>query len=227
MTAAIRMPFSLSGRIPKGVYLDGRHLIKEKSDGTEEIICDRNEIGVVGDHNVENALAAIAAVTPFDVPADACRRALASFEGLPHRMERVAESGGVTYFNDSKATNVDAAVKSLAGLGCPAVLIAGGYDKGGDYTRLLETSGVVRSIVTIGEAAELIEKAVGGSIPCVRGSSMADAVEKASGIASEGWLVVLSPACASFDMFEDFEHRGRVFRDCVAALMKKDGGVER
>jgi UDP-N-acetylmuramoylalanine--D-glutamate ligase len=222
-TVAIPLPFSLSGRVPGGVYLDGGHLIKEKRDGTEEIICDRNEIQVVGDHNVENALAAIAAVTPFDVPADSCHRALASFEGLPHRMEPVAESGGIAYFNDSKATNVDATVKSLAGLKSPVILIAGGYDKGGDYSRLLEISGVVRAIVTIGAAAGQIEEAVASEIRCVRASSMDEAVRRASDMAEAGWQVILSPACASFDMFDDFEHRGKVFRECVAELLRGKG----
>ncbi len=177
----------------------------------------------MGIHNVENALAAIAAVTPFGVTAYSCRRALASFAGLPHRMELVATAGGISFYNDSKATNVEAAVKSLKGLDSPVVLIAGGHDKGGDFSKLFELSGVVRSIVTIGEAAGLIEDAAGGRLTCTRASSMEEAVEMASGVAEEGWLVVLSPACASFDMYDNFEHRGRVFRDSVMKLVKENG----
>jgi UDP-N-acetylmuramoylalanine--D-glutamate ligase len=219
-TEAVTVPFSSSGRVKGGVYLDGDLLIRESADGTEEIVCDRDGIRVVGIHNVENALAAVAAVTPFGVTADSCRRALATFAGLPHRMELVARSGGLAFFNDSKATNVEAAVKSLKGLDSPVVLIAGGHDKGGDFSKLFELSDIVRSIVTIGEAAELIEKASGGRIPCSRASSMKEAVAMAAGRAEEGWLVVLSPACASFDMFDNFEHRGRVFRDSVLELVK-------
>ena len=223
---AIMVPFSSSGRVPGGVYLDGEHLIRESVDGTEEIICDRSEMRVIGIHNVENALAAIAAVTPFRVTADSCRRALAAFGGLPHRMELVAESSGVSFFNDSKATNVEAAVKSLKGLESPVVLIAGGHDKGGDFSKFLEVSGVVRSIVPIGEAAGLIEKTVGERIPCTRAGSMEEAVMTAAAAAEKGWLVVLSPACASFDMYDNFEHRGRVFRESVSGIVKKAGDGE-
>jgi len=222
-TEAVMMPFSSSGRVQGGVYLDREYLIRESDKGTEEIICDRDGIRVVGIHNVENALAAIAAVTPYGVTADSCRRALASFAGLPHRMEFVTQTGGISYYNDSKATNVEAAVKSLKGLDSPVVLIAGGHDKGGDFSKLFELSGVIRSIITIGEAAGLIEEAAGGGISCTRASSMEEAVAMASGAAEEGWLVVLSPACASFDMYDDFEHRGRVFRDSVMKLVKGSG----
>jgi len=222
-TEALMTPFSSSRRIPRGIYLDGQFLIRENAEGTEEIVCDRSEMKVVGLHNVENALAAIAAVTPFGVSADSCRRALAGFAGLPHRMELVAVSGGVSFYNDSKATNVEAAVKSLKGLSRPVVLIAGGHDKGGDFKKLLELSGTVRSIVTIGEAAGLIETAVGDSLPCVRAGSMTEAVEKATEAANDGWLVVLSPACASFDMYDNFEHRGRVFRKSVEKLAGEAG----
>jgi UDP-N-acetylmuramoylalanine--D-glutamate ligase len=220
-TEALMMPFSSSGRVPGGVYLEGEHMIRERADGTEEIVCDISEMRVIGSHNVENALSAIAAVSPFGVTADSCRRALALFGGLPHRMELVAESGGVSFYNDSKATNVEAAVKSLKGLDSPVVLIAGGHDKGGDFSKLLEVSGVVRAAVTIGEAAGLLEDAIGERIPCTRAGSMEEAVRTAAGIAEEGWIVVLSPACASFDMYDDFEHRGRVFRDSVSKIVKK------
>lgn len=225
-TEAFPVPFSSSGRVPGGVYLDGEFLIRESSEGTEEIVCDRGEMKVIGIHNVENALAAIAAVTPFSVKAHSCRRALSTFTGLPHRMELIAETGGVSFFNDSKATNVDAAVKSLKGLDSPVVLIAGGHDKGGDFTKFFDLSGIVRSIITIGEAAEIIERAVEKKFPCRRAGSMEEAVAMAAAEAEDGWLVVLSPACASFDMFDNFEHRGRVFRDSVAELVKKTGGVE-
>jgi len=214
-TGAATVPFSVNRPVPEGVFLDRRHLIRVLPGGTEEIFIERDELAVVGLHNVENALAAVAALSGTGVAADSCRRALSRFTGLPHRMERVAEIGGVTFYNDSKATNVEAAVRSLEGLDSPVVLIAGGRDKGGDFTKLLGLSGVVRRIVTIGEAAGPIEKAVGSVIPCTMAGTMCEAVREAGGAASPGWLVVLSPACASFDMFDDFEHRGREFRRCV------------
>jgi len=225
-TEALKVPFSSSGRVPGGVYLDGEFLIRESAEGTEEIVCDRSDIKVVGIHNVENALAAIAAVTPFGITAESCRRALANFTGLPHRMELVARLGGVSFYNDSKATNVEAAEKSLKGLDSPVVLIAGGHDKGGDFSKLFELDDVVRSIITIGEAAGLIEGASGGRIPCTRAGSMEEAVRMAAEAARDGWFVVLSPACASFDMFDNFEHRGRVFRESVMRLVEERGAGE-
>lgn len=214
-TLARTVPFSVSRPVPGGVFLDGRHLIRSLAGGTEEIVIERDELAAVGLHNVENALAAVAALTGAEVPGDSCRRALAAFSGLPHRMERVAEIGGVAFYNDSKATNVDAAVRSLEGLESPVVLIAGGRDKGGDFGRLADLSRIVRRIVTIGEAAGSIEEAVGPAIPCERAGTMCEAIRAAADAAEPGWFVVLSPACASFDMFDDFEHRGREFRRCV------------
>lgn len=220
-TGAAGVPFSVRGPVPGGVFLDGRRLVRSTPDGGAETVIDSGELVVVGRHNVENALAAVAAVSGMNVAAASCRRALSRFAGLPHRMERVAEIGSVTFFNDSKATNVEAVVKSLTGLGAPVVLIAGGHDKGGDFTKLLEVARVVRSIVTLGEAAPLIEEAVGSAIPCERADSMREAVRKAARAARAGWYVVLSPACASFDMFDDFEHRGEVFRRCVLEAVEK------
>lgn len=217
-TRARTLPFSSSGRVERGIYLEGAHLIRERDDGTEEIIAERDEIGTPGLHNIENALAAVAAVSPFGVSAGSCRRALTSFKGLPHRMEEVGSARGVTFYNDSKATNVEAALKSLSGLGSPVVLIAGGVGKGQDFSPLAGAAGVVRRAFTMGEAAAEIESAIGDAIPCERAGTMCEAVEKAAGAAEPGWLVVLSPACASFDMFDDFEDRGEVFRDCVGSL---------
>ncbi|MDD3642450.1 MAG: UDP-N-acetylmuramoyl-L-alanine--D-glutamate ligase [Candidatus Krumholzibacteria bacterium] len=214
-TRAGAVPFSVSTPVPGGVFLEGRYLIRSMPGGTEEIFVDRRELAAVGLHNVENALAAVAALSGLGVRSHSCRRALEQFRGLPHRMERVAEIAGVTFYNDSKATNVEAAVRSIEGLEAPVVLIAGGRDKGGDFTKLLGISRIVRRIVTIGEAAGPIEEAVAGEIPCARAGSMCEAVREAAASAAPGWLVVLSPACASFDMFEDFEHRGREFRRCV------------
>jgi UDP-N-acetylmuramoylalanine--D-glutamate ligase len=214
------VPFSSGGPIEGGVYLDGGARLVRERGGAPEVFLERSELGVIGIHNVENALAAVAALAPFDVSAAACRTALSKFKGLPHRMELVAIVRGVSYYNDSKGTNVEATMMSLKGLDRPAVLIAGGHDKGGDFTKLIPVLGCVKAIVTIGEAAPLIEEALGSIVPIARAATMQEAVETASRTAQPGELVLLSPACASFDMFRNFEHRGEVFAECVKALQR-------
>ena len=214
-----RIPFSSGGRVEGGVYLEGKDLVRE-SKGSAEVFMKSNELRVVGLHNIENALAAVAAVGPYAIPGEVCREALAGFEGLPHRMEPAGTIDGVQYFNDSKATNVEAAVMSLRGIEGKVVLIAGGKDKGSDFSMLLSVVDRLRAIVTLGEAAPLIEEAVGSTVPVARAGTMQEAVEIASRTAGEGEIVLLSPACASFDMFTDFEHRGEVFKSCVKNLRK-------
>jgi UDP-N-acetylmuramoylalanine--D-glutamate ligase len=213
------VPFSSAGPVDGGVFLDGSRLVRSRG-GTREALLDRTELAVIGIHNVENALAAVASLTPFDVPAGACRRALSEFKGLAHRMEKVATVRGVDYYNDSKGTNVEAVMMTLKGLDRSAVLILGGHDKGGDFTKLIPFLTHVKAIVTIGEAAPLIEEALGSVVPIARAATMQDAVETSARTAQPGDLVLLSPACASFDMFRNFEHRGEVFAQCVAELQK-------
>lgn len=211
------VPFSSRGRIDGGVFLNGRRMMRDREGGLEHFM-DTEGLRVTGLHNIENALAAVAALEPFDIPAQDCRRALSAFTGLAHRMEEVAEVAGVTYYNDSKATNVEATVMSLKGLEKNAVLIAGGYDKGSDYTLLRPVLKHVKRVVTIGAAAPMIEDAIGDDVPVERADDMKDAVERAGNAAGPGELVILSPACASFDMFDNFEHRGEVFKACVLGL---------
>ena len=213
------VPFSSAGPVDGGIFLDGERLVRSRG-GTSETLLERSELGVIGLHNVENALAAVASLTPFDVPAGACRRALSEFRGLPHRMEKVATVRGVAYYNDSKGTNVEAVMMTLKGLDRPAVLILGGHDKGGDFTKLIALLTHVKAIVTIGEAAPLIEEALGSVVPIARAATMQEAVETSARTAQPGELVLLSPACASFDMFRNFEHRGEVFAQCVRELQK-------
>ncbi|MDD4856985.1 MAG: UDP-N-acetylmuramoyl-L-alanine--D-glutamate ligase [Candidatus Krumholzibacteria bacterium] len=215
-----KVPFSSEGPVEGGVFLDERGRLVRERGGEIESFLDRSELGVFGLHNVENALAAVASLTPFDVSNDACRRALSEFKGLPHRMEKVAVVRGVTYYNDSKGTNVEATMMTLKGLDHPAVLIAGGHDKGGDFTKLVPLLTHVKAIVTIGEAAPLIEEAIGSVVPIARAATMQDAVETAARTAQPGEIVLLSPACASFDMFRNFEHRGEVFAECVKELQR-------
>jgi UDP-N-acetylmuramoylalanine--D-glutamate ligase len=145
---------------------------------------------------------------------------LRAFAPLPHRMECVGERGGVRFYNDSKATNVDSVVAGIDGFPTPFVLIAGGRDKGGSYAPLVAALGRnrCRTVVLIGEAAPLIGAAIDGVLPTVLATSLAEAVARARELAAPGDAVVLSPACSSYDMFDNYEHRGRSFRAAVEAL---------
>lgn len=175
---------------------------------------------LAGSHNRSNACAAVLAARHAGAGPQDIEAALASFRGLPHRMERVGEGKGVVYYNDSKATNVGAAVAALLGMDRPVVLIAGGRDKGGDYGPLREqVLQRARAVVLIGEAAPLIEKALAGSVQLDHAEDMADAVVRASALAQPGDAVVLAPACSSFDMFTNYKVRGQVFAEAVADFL--------
>lgn len=183
-----------------------------------------SEVAITGRHNQANALAALALGTACGIPLAPACEALRTFPGLPHRSELVAESNGVRWYDDSKGTNPGATVAALAGLvpeGLPgrAVLIAGGDGKGADFTPLVSAvARAARAAVLIGRDAPRIEALLAGVVPLVRASDMVDAVQKAAGLAQPGDCVLLSPACASFDMFENYEHRGRAFAQAVRRL---------
>lgn len=183
----------------------------------------RAEMALTGGHNALNVAAAIACVRPFGVPGDAIRRVLRDFRGLPHRTALVAEVRGVRFYDDSKGTNVGAAVTALEGLLEPkAVLIAGGRDKGGSYAALataIDRKG--RAVVVLGEAADAIAHAVGDRVPVVHAATMDEAVRTGASLALQGDAVLLSPACSSFDMFRDYKHRGDEFVRAVQALEKE------
>jgi UDP-N-acetylmuramoylalanine--D-glutamate ligase len=173
------------------------------------------ELPLHGLHNAANALAACALARSLGVTHEALARGLRTFRGLPHRLELVASIGGVDWYDDSKGTNVGATLAALRGLGRPAVLILGGEGKGQDFTPLAEpVRRLARQVLLIGRDAPLIEKAV----PGVRCASLEEAVEKAARVARPGDAVLLSPACASFDMFRDYRHRGEAFAAAVRRL---------
>ncbi|MFH0899652.1 MAG: UDP-N-acetylmuramoyl-L-alanine--D-glutamate ligase [Pseudomonadota bacterium] len=181
-----------------------------------------SDLVLVGTHNLENAMAAYLASRLAGVEPPSIRAAAAAFRPLPHRMELVGEVDGVRYYDDSKGTNVGAVAAALAGFPRRVVLIAGGRDKGGDYgpmIRALEPCG--RAVVLLGEAAPIIAEALQeyrSSLPVVRARDLAEAVAAARTRALPGDAVVLSPACSSYDMFKNFEHRGRAFREAVATM---------
>ncbi|MEJ2130606.1 MAG: UDP-N-acetylmuramoyl-L-alanine--D-glutamate ligase [Gammaproteobacteria bacterium] len=178
-----------------------------------------SELPLRGRHNLENALASLALGSSVGADVDAMSKSLAAFEGLPHRCELVAEIDGVEYLNDSKATNVGACAAALAGIGSGArtvLLIAGGQGKGADFSPLRDVVGrEVRTLLLIGEDADRLESALGDVVPTLRCRDLPDALERARAIAERGDTVLLSPACASFDMFDNFEQRGERFRALV------------
>ncbi len=186
------------------------------------ITVSRNALVLAGDHNAMNFAAAMAAAIALDVPGDAIHHVAKTFLGLPHRMAFVGERRGIRFYDDSKGTNVGASVTALLGAKeAKVVLVAGGKDKGGSYGPLvdaLRTKG--RAAVLIGEAAGLIDDAIGGAVPTRRAGSMEEAVRIAAELAQDGDAVLLSPACSSFDMFKDYKHRGDVFVAAVQAILR-------
>jgi len=195
-------------------------------NGHEHILGRADSLRIHGTHNLENALAASAAAIAFGVPADAVRRALAQFQGVVHRMEPVAEIGGILYINNSMCTNVDAAVRSLEAVGRKAVVIAGGSDKNADFAAYgTALSHYARHVVLIGQTADAIEAAAreAGFTAITRADSLEEAVRAARAAALPGDAVMLSPGCASFGMFADFEARGQAFRAAVRALAREEG----
>jgi UDP-N-acetylmuramoylalanine--D-glutamate ligase len=192
-------------------------------------VFDLERSALHGRHNLENAAAAIAAARALDLSAAHIRQALAAFRPLPHRMARVASVQGVTFYDDSKGTNVGASVTALRGLSEPrGVLIAGGRDKQGAYEPLVEAlEAKGRAVVVIGEAAERIAHAVGTRVPVLRAASMDEAVNKAFAQAEAGDAVLLSPACSSFDMFKSYADRGDQFVAAVQRLAQTKPEVSR
>ena len=178
---------------------------------------------IVGKHNVANALASLALGSAMGLPMTAMLTALQNYQGLPHRCRLVKEHNSIRWFNDSKATNVGACLAAIDGLSGNGkiILIAGGVGKDQDFTELTQTiKNHVRAVVLIGHDADLIAKAVPTNIKKINAVSMADAVNKAAELAQTGDNVLLSPACASFDMFSGYAQRGEVFEQAVMELLK-------
>ncbi len=184
------------------------------------IVMRMDETGLRGAHNAENIMAAIAAGITMRLPVRSIREAIMSYCPQSHRCELVAEINGITYINDSKGTNTDAVQKALESLSGRVVLIAGGRDKAMDFSELREViARKVKCAVLIGETQEKLFRAWSDVTPCVRADSMANAVSTAAGLARVGDTVLLSPACASFDMFQNYEHRGDEFKRCVLSML--------
>ncbi|MBA2486463.1 MAG: UDP-N-acetylmuramoyl-L-alanine--D-glutamate ligase [Nitrospira sp.] len=221
-TKATVLGFSRSSAMASGVagatVLNGDRIVTTVR-GQQEEICRRSDMRLIGLHNVENVMAAVTYGLLCGCSIDAIRMVLRSFPGLEHALEVVRERGGVRYVNDSKGTNVDAVLKALEGIEQPMWLIAGGRDKGGDFARLRKVIRErVKGLILIGEAAGRIQAAMGDFDRCRPAATLRDAVELAAREAQPGEVVLLSPACASFDMFADYQDRGRQFKALVQAL---------
>jgi UDP-N-acetylmuramoylalanine--D-glutamate ligase len=194
-------------------------------DGRERGIADVAALRLRGPHNLQNALAAALAALRMEIAPGAVAEGLALFPGVPHRLEEVAEIGGVLFVNDSKATNVDATRWAVRSFNRPLHLILGGRHKGSPYAPLLEEmAGKVKQVLALGEARERIAAELGGGVPVRTVGSLAEAVEAAFRDAVAGDVVLLSPACASYDMFRDFEDRGEAFRRSVRSLDRAGSG---
>jgi len=214
--------FSRSKRVASGCYLRGDEIVF-RCDGTESVLLERKMIGLRGSHNLENVLAAACAARLAGVEPAAIAEGVRTFAGVEHRIEYVATVAGVDYFNDSKATNVDATLKALDAFPGNVLVILGGKDKGSDF-RILRAAlrSHARMALLIGSAADKIEADLAGVVPVERAETLARAVEAAARRAQPGDTVLLAPACASFDQFENYEHRGRVFKQLVRELEKKN-----
>ena len=194
-----------------------------------EILMPAAELPLAGLHNALNALAALALTDAIWLPSAPSLEALRRFRGLPHRMEKVTDIGGIAFYDDSKGTNVGATVAALNGMTMPVALIAGGDGKGQDFAPLAPAvKAHAKAVVLIGRDADAIHSVLAGcGIPLLRAASMDDAVEQAYRASAPGDAVVLSPACASYDMFRSYVHRAQVFVEAVTKLAKREEGTPR
>jgi UDP-N-acetylmuramoylalanine--D-glutamate ligase len=221
--------FSRRNSVDSGTFVRGDEIVfRSAGIRGEEVLLRLRDIPLPGTHNLENVLAATLAARLAGVDPRAVPEAVRTFQGVEHRLEFVAEIAGVRYYNDSKATNVDAALKALDSFPGRIVVILGGKDKGSDYTPLqkpLREKGVLALL--IGAAAAKIESQIAGCVAIDRVDMLERAVESASHVARPGDVVLLAPACASFDQFQNYEHRGRAFKELVHQLQRQTASASR
>ena len=229
-TRARKRSFSLREPVADGCHLRGDEVVEIDPEGGETLLFRASDSPLPGEHNVANAMAAALLARAMGATAEDCRRALRSFRGLAHRTERVAEAGGVTWYDDSKGTNPAATLGCLRGFPDGSVhLILGGSDKGADFTELTDTvAAKARRVYLIGETAPKIEAALarsgGSAVPVSRAGTLDRAVAEAAEAARPGEVVLLSPACASFDQFDNFNHRGDEFQRLVKERVRETLG---
>lgn len=211
--------FSSAHKLERGIYLDDGKMIYKNPE--EEIVCHVDELQILGIHNYENVMAAVAMAAVYGVPMDTIRKAILAFKGVEHRIEYVTEKDGVVYYNDSKGANPDAAIKGIQAMNRKTVLIGGGYDKNSEYTEWIQAfDGKVKQLILIGATREKIaqdaEKC--GFHDYVFADTFEEAVLLAAKTAKSGEAVLLSPACASWGMFPNYEVRGEKFKEIVNSL---------
>lgn len=211
---------TLPGSQEEGGWIDEAGDLRIRIASTETRLVHQSELRLLGEHNRANALAAAVAAVSAGAPSEAVAAGLRTFGGLEHRLEVVAETNGVLWVNDSKATNIGSTLVALRSMDRPVVLLLGGRHKGEPYTQLLEAlRGHVRRVIAFGEAAAIVERDLGDHITVDRvDGRFDDVIAHASAAAHPGDAVLLSPACASFDMFRDYEHRGQRFKELVQRL---------
>jgi UDP-N-acetylmuramoylalanine--D-glutamate ligase len=213
--------FSRKKEVKQGAHVAGGRILFRDAAGQREIMLV-SEIPLKGSHNVENALAAVCVGILMGCAPDKIAQAIRSFKAVEHRLEYVATVRGVEYFNDSKATNVDATIKALESFPANIHIILGGKDKGSDYTVLNDLLRQrVKRVYTIGAAADKIESHIKGAAEIVHAETLDNAIKRAAAVAQPGDIVLLAPACASFDQFQNYEHRGRVFKEAVRSLAEQ------
>jgi UDP-N-acetylmuramoylalanine--D-glutamate ligase len=220
-TRARRVLFSPAGRVDEGFVANGDWIVRRTSTSVDRLV-PVSAVELTGVHMLDNVVAAVAVGDTAGVSADAMVAALRGFRGLPHVMEPIGAIGGVRFVNDSKATNVEAARRSIESFPSGVVAIIGGRYKGGDFTELREPmSSRGRAVVAIGEAGPRVREALAGTVPVVEAASMEEAVARAYDAAQPDGVVVLAPACSSFDWFRDYAARGEAFRAAVEGLRRK------
>jgi UDP-N-acetylmuramoylalanine--D-glutamate ligase len=212
--------FSQTGKVTRGSWIQDTWIILE--DETQERLMKTTETSLPGIHNRENIMASALVGHVLGIPASTIKKSIIDFKGLEHRLEKAGELDQVVFYNDSKATNVDASLKSIQSFSGPIALILGGRDKGGDFIPLRKPVRTkVKAVVLIGEAADKIQKSLNSTVPMTKASDMKEAVHLAYEAASPRGVVLLAPGCTSFDMFQDFEERGKVFKREVKDLIQK------
>jgi len=217
--------FSRRKPVEQGAYLRGAEIVFRRN-GTEEVLLEASDISLPGAHNLENVLAATAAARLAGAGTAGIADAVRSFAGVEHRLELAGEIRGVRYYNDSKATNVDATLKALDAFSGGVFIILGGKDKGSDYTVLRQPlREKAAQALLIGAAAEKIAGQIAGSVAIERAGTLERALDIAQRRARPGHIVLLAPACASFDQFENYEHRGRVFKQLVRRLAENGASL--
>lgn len=217
--------FSSGHILEQGIWLEGEDIIYCGKDKKRIKVCSVHDMKLLGKHNYENVMAAIALSVHAGVPMDYIRKAVKEFNAVEHRIEFVRELDGVKYYNDSKGTNPDAAIKAVEAMVSKTVIIGGGYDKQASYGEWIASFGdKVKCLVLIGATADKIEEAAikAGFNNIIKASSLKEAVEICQNKAESGEAVLLSPACASWDMFKDYEERGRKFKEYVNSLNTKN-----